>query len=391
MNLPEPSQTGGGRPPPVQESTEDLYEEAPFGYLSSEGIDGPVLRLNRTLCRWTGYQAGDVIGIRRLDDLLSPAGRIVHATRHVPLLQTAGAAEGIALELVRADGSRLPVLINSVVRHAPDGTPLLTRTTLFDATAYRRYEMRLVEARDRAEQSEAEARQALAAVEAADRAKARFLAAMNHEFRTPIGIITGFAELLLEAAEQGQAVPVVDWTRDIVAASAHLLEMLEDATRYARLTDLERRPELRPVNLRRAARTGSLRAAAVLERARVTVALDEGDEVSTVLDEELATEAVACILRELAHRVKTGAELHLRCLTLPPRIEVGCSTTTLSPQAWRDLQAPLDAPDMLNRGLEGAGLGIALAHRIVALHGGKLGLEVHPDGSTRVLLCFGAR
>jgi PAS domain S-box-containing protein len=315
---------GEGRPSPVQDSTEDLYEEAPFGYLSSEGIDGPVLRLNRTLCRWTGYQAGDVIGLRRLGDLLSPAGRIVHATRHVPLLQTAGAADGIALEMLRADGSRLPVLMNSVVRHAPDGTPLLTRTTLFDATAYRRYEMRLVEARDRAEQSEAEARRALAAVEAGDRAKARFLAAMNHEFRTPIGIITGFAGLLLEAAEQGRAVPALDWTRDIVAASAHLIEMLEDATRYARLADLERRLEPRPASLRRVARTGLLRAAAVLERAQVTVTLEEGEEIPALMDEELATEAVACILRELARRVEAGAELHLRCLAQPPRIEVGC-------------------------------------------------------------------
>ncbi|MFC7554676.1 histidine kinase dimerization/phospho-acceptor domain-containing protein [Pseudoroseomonas wenyumeiae] len=374
----------------LQESAEDLYEEAPFGYLSSQGVDGPILRLNRTLCRWTGYQADQIIGVRRLDDLLSPAGRIVHATRHVPLLQTAGAVDGIALELLRADRSRLPVLMSSVVRRAPDGGPLLTRTTLFDATAYRRYEARLVEARDRAEQSEAEARRALAAVEAADRAKARFLAAMNHEFRTPIGIINGFAGLLLEAAEQGQTVPTLDWTRDILGASTHLLELLEDATRYARLADLERNLELRPVNLRRAARLGSLRTAAALERERVAVVLNDGEDISAELDEELFTEAVACTLRELAHRVGAGAELHLRCLAHPPKVEICCSNTLLSPQAWRDLLAPLDAPTMLNRGLEGAGLGIAVAHRIVALHGGRLSLEGDADNGNCVTLSFGA-
>jgi transposase len=53
------------------------------------------------------------------------------------------------------------------------------------------------------------------------------------EFRTPIGIITGFAELLQEAAEQGQPVPMLEWTRDISAAAAHLLELLQDTTRYA--------------------------------------------------------------------------------------------------------------------------------------------------------------
>lgn len=385
-NLPEPSHTGGG---PLQEHAEDLYEEAPFGYLSSEGVDGPILRLNRTLCRWTGYQADQIVGIRRLDDLLSPAGRIVHATRHIPLLQTAGAVDGIALELLRTDRTRLPVLMSSVVRRGSDGTPLLTRTTLFDATAYRRYEMRLIEARDRAERSEAEARRALAAVEAADRAKARFLAAMNHEFRTPVGIIAGFAGLLMEAAEQGQAVPALDWTRDIVAASAHLLELLEDATRYARLADPERRLELRPVNVRRAVRMGLLRAAATLERVGVAIVLDEGDEVSAELDEELVTEAVACTLRELAIRFHSGAELHLRCLAHPPRVRMCFASMAHSPQAWSDFQAPLDAPAMLNRGLEGASLGIAVAHHIVALHGGKLSLEADAIDGTCVTLCFG--
>jgi signal transduction histidine kinase len=389
-DLSEPTLTGGARPLPLEQNAEDLYEDAPFGYLSSEAIDGPILRLNRTLCRWTGYRADNVVGVRRLSDLLSPAGRIVYATRHVPLLQTAGAADGIALELVRADQSRMPVLMNSVVRHEPDGMPLLTRTTLFDATAYRRYEARLVEARNRAEQSEAEARRALAAVEAADRAKAQFLAAMNHEFRTPIGIITGFAGLLLEAAEQGQPVPALDWTRDIVAASAHLLELLEDATSYAKLTDLERRLALRPMSLRRAARMGLLRAAAVLERAQVTVVLDEGEEVSAVLDEELVSEAVACTLRELAGRMEPGQELHLRCSARPLRVAACCSSRLLSPQAWRSLQAPLDAPSLLNRGLEGAGLGIAMAHRIAVLHGGKISLEGGTDDGSCVMLDFGS-
>jgi PAS domain S-box-containing protein len=231
--LTEKHEIGRSRLSPSPESAEDLYEDAPFGYVSSEAIDGPVLQLNRTLCRWTGYQVGDVVGRWRFSDLLSPAGRIVHATRHVPLLHTAGAADGIALELVRADGSRFPVLMNSVVRRAPDGTPLLTRTALFDATAYRRYEAQLIEARNQAEQSELAVRRSLTAVAAADRSKARLIAAMSHEFRTPIGIITGFAELLQEAAEQGQPVPMLEWTRDISAAAAHLLELLQDTTRYA--------------------------------------------------------------------------------------------------------------------------------------------------------------
>jgi signal transduction histidine kinase len=281
------------------------------------------------------------------------------------------------------------VLLNSVVRRAPDGTPQLTRTALFDATAYRRYEAQLIEARARAEQLEAEARSALSAAEAANRAKARFLAAMNHEFRTPISIVAGFAELLLEAAGEGRAVPTLDWTRDIAGAAAHLLELLEDATRYARLDELGQPIEQSPASLQQTARAGLIRASAVLERAQVTARLDEGEEVVAALNRELAAEAVACTLREFAHRAGKGAELRLRYLDRPARIEVSCPSLRLSDEALANSWAPLDHPAVLNRGLEGAGLGMTIARRIAAFHGGELRLGSNDDDGTSLALCFG--
>ena len=50
-----------------------------------------------------------------------------------------GSVREIALEIVRADGTRLPALVNSVLRDAA-GEPQLVRTTVFDATDRKRYE-----------------------------------------------------------------------------------------------------------------------------------------------------------------------------------------------------------------------------------------------------------
>jgi serine phosphatase RsbU (regulator of sigma subunit) len=55
----------------------------------------------------------------------------------------------IAVEIVRADGSRLPALINSTLRNDQAGNPQLVRTTVFDATDRRRYETELLQSRRR--------------------------------------------------------------------------------------------------------------------------------------------------------------------------------------------------------------------------------------------------
>jgi serine phosphatase RsbU (regulator of sigma subunit) len=60
-----------------------------------------------------------------------------------------GAVSEIALEVVRADGSRLPALVNSVLHHDEDMHPAAIRTTVFDASDRRRYEQELMYARER--------------------------------------------------------------------------------------------------------------------------------------------------------------------------------------------------------------------------------------------------
>jgi phosphoserine phosphatase RsbU/P len=68
-----------------------------------------------------------------------------------------GTVREIALDIVTADGRRLPALVNSVLDHAQDGTPLVIRTAVFDATERRSYERELVAAKQRAEAAEAQA------------------------------------------------------------------------------------------------------------------------------------------------------------------------------------------------------------------------------------------
>jgi PAS domain S-box-containing protein len=132
----------------VEETAEDLYENAPCGYLST-APDGLIARVNATFERWTGFRREQLVGRRRFQDLLTVGGRIYHETHYAPLLRMQGRVREIAVEIACPDGRRLPVLVNSVLVRDEHGEPAGVRTTVLDATERKLYERELLAARDR--------------------------------------------------------------------------------------------------------------------------------------------------------------------------------------------------------------------------------------------------
>jgi sigma-B regulation protein RsbU (phosphoserine phosphatase) len=132
------------------ETAEELYEHAPCGYLST-APDGRIVRVNSTLLSWLGHSRDQVVERMTFVDLLTVGGRIYHETHFAPLLRMQGRVGGVALELRKADGGRLPVFVTSVLTRDPDGRPLGVRTAVFDAGDRRAYEQELLRARREAD------------------------------------------------------------------------------------------------------------------------------------------------------------------------------------------------------------------------------------------------
>lgn len=134
----------------LTETAEDLYDNAPCGYLSTTP-DGHIVRINATLLTWLGYEHDQVVGRLRFADLLTVGGRMYHETHFAPLLLLQGSVHSVALEIRTADRRRLPVLVDAVVKKAPDDAPSLVRIMVVDAADRRAYEDELLRARRQAD------------------------------------------------------------------------------------------------------------------------------------------------------------------------------------------------------------------------------------------------
>ena len=131
--------------PGIEEDLDDLFENAPCGYVSTLP-SGKICKVNRTFCDWTQYEAADVLG-KRFQDFLNIAGKIYFETHFAPLLRMQGFFNEVALDLVRRDGQAIPGLINAVEKRSGGDVPHFIRLTIFNATDRRRYERELLDAR----------------------------------------------------------------------------------------------------------------------------------------------------------------------------------------------------------------------------------------------------
>jgi sigma-B regulation protein RsbU (phosphoserine phosphatase) len=139
--------------PVGSESASDLYENAPCGYVAA-GPDRSIVNVNATLLSWLGYERNALLG-KPFTDLLAVGSLMHYETHFAPLLQLEGQLAGVTVDLVAADGSRLPVFVTANIKCDTDGRPILLRITFHDAGIRRSYERELLDERQRVERERA--------------------------------------------------------------------------------------------------------------------------------------------------------------------------------------------------------------------------------------------
>lgn len=110
------------------EQLRDLYNKAPCGYHSLDA-GGVFVQINDTQLKWLGYPREELVGKRSLTDFLTPEGcrSFDSAFRHI---KERGWVRDVELQLVRRDGSLLPVLLSATAVTDASGGFVMARVTL---------------------------------------------------------------------------------------------------------------------------------------------------------------------------------------------------------------------------------------------------------------------
>jgi PAS domain S-box-containing protein len=165
---------------------------------------GKIQTVNRATLTLLGASAEQLLG-RPFTDILPEFGEPA-------LIET---DPGLVERRYRApDGRSIPVLFARTLLRGDGGKPIGAVCVASDITHLKQAEASLREAKELAEE--------------ANLAKSRFLANMSHELRTPLNAVIGYAEMLMEEADDRGLSDSLDDLRKIQFAGKHLLGLISD-------------------------------------------------------------------------------------------------------------------------------------------------------------------
>jgi PAS domain S-box-containing protein len=95
----------------VEANFQDLYNNAPCGYHTIDQ-DGTFIAINNTELSWLGYSRDEVIGKLKLSDLLLPES-LATFQENFESIRSGGGVKDLEFQMIRKDGTILPVLSNS--------------------------------------------------------------------------------------------------------------------------------------------------------------------------------------------------------------------------------------------------------------------------------------
>ena len=374
----------------VQERTaevQDLYENAPTGYHST-GPDKTILMMNLTELDWLGYDREEVVGRMRLADFMSPESRASEDELFRQLVQT-GSIHDVEMELVRKDGSILPVIMNAVGVYDEAGNFLHSRSTISDNTERKAAQDALRESEASLRASRDQLSSANAALIRASKLKDEFLASMSHELRTPLTGILGLSEAL-QLETYG---PLNDKQRSALAnvesSGRHLLELINDILDLSKIEADKLELNIEQVAVSEACQAALQLTKGMAHKKNQLVSFTANPASAIIRADprrlkQMVVNLLSNAIKFTGEGGSLGVEVNGDEANHRIYITVWDKGMGIKPEDLSRLFKPfIQLDSSLSRQHSGTGLGLSLVARLAELHGGGVSVESSPGEGSR--------
>ncbi|MCB9727056.1 MAG: response regulator [Deltaproteobacteria bacterium] len=347
-------------------------------------VDGQLTDANDAFLEMLGYSREDLDAGRLRAEILTPPDWRKRDAAVAERLRAEGSVASYEKELLRKDGSRLPIVLGQVLLE--DGETSVG--FVLDRTEQKRAEEDIARYTLALEEANRELSQAKEQAEQSSRYKSSFLANMSHELRTPLNAIIGFAELLHDGVVSPEDPEHKEFLGDILTSGQHLLQLINDVLDLSKVEAGKLLFHAESVALGELVREvlTVLRTSATDQGILVTTELDPGC-AQAFIDPARFKQVLYNYVSNALKFTPGGGSVEVR---LRPegewafRLEVEDTGIGVAPEDVGRLFAEFQQLDGgAAKRHAGTGLGLALTKRLVEAQGGFVGVHtVKGEGST---------
>jgi PAS domain S-box-containing protein len=346
------------------------FEQAAVGMALIDS-DGRWLRVNERLCAILGYPREEML-IRTIDDVIYSGDLPAHNHEMNRLLSGERGAALREERYVRKDGGIVWVGSAVVLMRGTTRETGYSILVMVDITERKHAQQKLDEllALEQAERRDAE--QARAAAEAANRAKDHFLAMISHELRSPLQGIVGRVEIIRHGVDRPQLEQALEAIDRAVARQAKLVKDLLD---ISSIVSGKIQIERRLVSPARIAERALQAAMPTVRQKRLELSTEISESGNVLGDEDRLEQVFTNLLNNAIEFTPDGGAISLRCASLEGQIEIRIedSGEGIAPEfISKAFERFSQADPTIARRHGGLGLGLAIAHTLVELHGGTI-------------------
>ncbi len=241
--------------------------------------------------------------------------------------------------------------------------------------------------RDRARTAEHKAR---IETELANKVKSEFISNMSHELRTPLNTVIGFSRILSEHDKHALSdEKVVEYSNLILAASAHLLSVINDILDISKIQSGKYTLDAREISIDEILDACVKNIATAADEAGVAVKIKKSAYLHSIRGDAAKLEqALNNIISNAVKFSPEGGEVEVEARQLSDggvMILVRDSGIGMTDEEVEVAMTPFGQVDgTRSRNREGTGLGLPIAKALIELHAGTLSIACRKGKGTQI-------